>query len=176
MPLCPVCRVAYIEGEQHFCALAPSTVGRLLPSHWGRRRRLTVFGLAAGLCWTLAIFAPYGFRNLDQLPVALIAGLITGVVMSFTLARLLGELGREGTMVVGLLAVPAGTLLFAAARWGVLFLDHQLGGGDAPPGSPIRWGLHHLVGLLWIWPLTLLATPAAVWTTFQLRGLAGGLR
>jgi hypothetical protein len=56
--------------------------------------------------------------------------------------------------------------------WSVDFLLAGLTPGGIPPlGSPFDAGVHALIGLLWVWPATLLATPAAIWTTLQLRGV-----
>jgi hypothetical protein len=95
--------------------------------------------------------------------------------MTFTLARPLSELGREGTLVVGLFALPMGAFVYGLVVWCVGFVRTGLFlGGTMPVGSPIGAGAQALVGLVWVWPLALLATPFALWTTFQLRGVAAG--
>ena len=162
-----------MEGERHACAVGRyGVVARLLPAQWSRRRSLVMFGLAAGLMWALTPYAFYGFRQLDGLVTTAVAGPITGVVMAFAMAMPLRGLGREGTMVVGLFALPAGAFVFGAVLWSVSFLVAIVVPGGMPPsGNPIASGSHALVGLVWVWPLTLLATPVGPWTTFQLRGV-----
>ena len=160
-----------MEDERHSCGPKTATVTRLLPSHWSRRRSLTVFGLAAGLAWSMAPFVLYGVRGLDVLPAAAVAGPITGLVMAFSLAKVLPQLGRDGTIAVGLLALPIGAYIFSVVLWNIEFFVAGLThGGISHPGNPIDSGAHALIGLLYVWPATLLATPAAIWTTFQLRG------
>ena len=173
MPVCPSCGVAYMDGERHACAVGRyGVVARLLPAQWSRRRSLVVFGLAAGLVWALTPYTLYGFRQLDRLVMLAVAGSITGVAMAFAMAMPLRGLGREGTMVVGLFALPTGAFVFGTVLWSVSFLVAVIvPGAMQPSGNPIASGSHTLVGLAWVWPLTLLATPVGMWTTFQLRGV-----
>ena len=172
MPICPECGIAYMDDERHSCEPEPSTVSRLLPSHWSRRRSLTVFGIIAGLVWAIAPFAFDGFRRVDLLPLTAIAGPTTGIIMSFAMARALRGLGREGTLVVGLFVLPAGTFLFGTVLW----LASRLVPGTPLDGSPAAAGAQSVLGLAWVWPLTLLVTPLAMWTTFQLRALVKARR
>ena len=172
MPVCPDCGVAYLPGESHACGRKPSYLRRLLPSQWSRHRCALVFGLIAGFVWAMTPFGIYGIRQVDQLLLPAVAGPITGAVMAFLLAKPLSQLGGDGTTVVGFFALPMGAFVFGAMMWGVDFLASLVVPGGRPPlGDPIDSGFHALVGLAWVWPLTLLATPVAIWTSFQLRGL-----
>ena len=162
-----------MKGERHSCALVSSAVARLLPSRWSRRRCLTVFGLVSGLSWVMVPVAMFGVREFERLSGALVVGPITGLVMAFSLAKPLARLGREGTLVVGLFALPGGAFVYGLLLWCVgLIRSGLVLGGPMPLVSPIGVGGQALVGLVWVWPLALLATPLAVWTTFQLRGVA----
>ena len=174
MQVCAGCGIAYIDDERHVCRPEPYGAALLLPSHWSRRRALAVFGLVAGLVWSLVPWATFGrFQSLESIPLALVTGLVTGVAMSFLIAGLLRAVRRTGSIVVALGTLPIATFVYGVSTWAVLTVMPELypGRGSVPAGGPIVAGGTFVLGLLMAWPLTVLLVPVAAWTTYQLRGL-----
>jgi hypothetical protein len=179
MQVCPGCGITYIDGERHECGPEPHGVALQLPRDWSRQRSLTVFGLLAGLIWSLVPWATFGrFQSLESIPLVLVAGLVTGVAMSFLMERLIRGLRRNGSIVVALATLPIGAFVYGVVTWAVVTAVPELypGRGPVPAGGPITAGGSFVLGLVMAWPLTVLLMPAAAWTTYQLRGLAEARR
>ena len=174
MQVCTGCGIAYADDERHVCKAERYGAALLLPSHWSRRRALAVFGLVAGFVWSLVPWATFGrFQSLESIPLALVAGVATGVAMSFLMARLIRAVRRTGRIVVALGTLPIAAFVYGVATWVVLTVMPELypGRGPVPAGGPIVAGGTVVLGLLMAWPLTVLLVPLAAWTTYQLRGL-----
>ncbi|HZF00380.1 MAG TPA: hypothetical protein VE344_00630 [Methylomirabilota bacterium] len=78
--------------------------------------KITLFGIASGLIWSLIailLHAQFLFSPHASIFVALLIGGITGVAVSFSLKAPLTKLGKWGSAILGLLAFPLGTFIFA---------------------------------------------------------------
>ena len=174
MPVCPECGVAYIDSESHSCSEELDGVAQPFPAEWSRRRSLTVFGLLAGVVWSVVPWATFGrLQSLESAPLALISGAVTGVVMAFLIRNLMRGLRRRGSLAVAVLTLPIGAFVYGSVLATMVAVVPQLlpGRAPAPGGNPLWAGLGAMLGLLIAWPLLIVLVPAAMWTTWQLRAL-----
>jgi hypothetical protein len=176
MPVCPRCRIAYLDGERHSCARGPYGAALYLPPRWGLTRSLVTFGLLAGASWAVVPWATWGgLQSLRSLPLTLVTGGITGVTMALLLGRLLRGRGPAWTFALGMLALPFAAFVFGALLSSLHFVAGLTTGepylGRPATLSPIGAGVGAVAGLLMVWPLSVGLTALAIWTTYQLRSL-----
>jgi hypothetical protein len=163
-----------MDGESHSCSDQPDGVALPFPAEWSRRRSLTLFGLLAGLAWSVVPWATFGrLQSLESVPLALISGAVTGVVMAFLIRNLMRGLRRRGSLAIAVLTLPIGAFVYGSVLATVVAVGPQLlpGRAPAPSGNPLWAGFGAVLGLLIVWPLLIVLMPAAMWTTWQLRAL-----
>jgi hypothetical protein len=174
MPECSRCGISYLDSEVHSCRVEPYGVVLDLPPSWSSRRSLVVFGLLFGVLWGIVPWATFGrLQSLESVPLALVAGAVTGVVMAFLIRNLLRGLRRLGFLAVALLTLPIGAFVYGSVLATIVSVVPEVlpGRAPAPGGHPLYAGFGAVLGLLIAWPLLIVLVPAAVWTTWQLRGL-----
>ena len=163
-----------MDSESHSCSDKPHDLALPFPAEWNRRRLLTVFGLLAGLVWSVVPWATFGrLQSLESVPLAVISGAVTGVVMAFLIRNLMRGLRRRGSLVIAVLTLPIGAFVYGSVLATMVAVVPQLlpGRAPAPGGNPLWAGFGAVLGLLIAWPLLIVLVPAAMWTTWQLRAL-----
>ena len=104
MPVCPTCRVAYFESEVHQCRTERTGFAASLPQDTAAG--LVKFGVVAGVGWSVVPFALIeNLRPAGQIWTVPVAGALTGIMTSFTLAWCLRRLGRIGALGAGIVAL-----------------------------------------------------------------------
>jgi len=143
------------------------------------RTRITLFGLASGLLWSLApIYFSGRYYFGDGAPeifyIYPTLGIITGILVSFTLYKPLLKLKPRGVLCLGLLALPIGAFYFS------LFAGlADIAGGNIGVGGSFLQALPGLFfyGLFYICALVMMSLSytglilfsSAVITTYLLR-------
>jgi hypothetical protein len=136
--------------------------------------RIVFFGASCGLPWSLA---PGGlgdrFRTVPEVVAVLVASIITGVLVSFTLSKPLMKFNREYTVLLGILSLPIGAFCFGVCiSFTSLIVRHIT--GESFPGDekfmPLTEGATYaLLSVLSLFAVILF--PLAVLTTFLLRSV-----
>ena len=176
MPVCSSCGIAWLDGEPHMCGSEPVGVALYVPSQWSTRRALVVLGLWTGLLWAIVPWATWGaLQSVRSIPLVAVAGGATGVALTLLLGRVLRGRSRSSSVALGLVTLPAGAFLFGAL---LSTLDGLLAWsglvrslGPSLRSAPLGAGVGAVLGLLIVWPLSLLLAGFAIWTTFQVRAV-----
>ena len=176
MPVCSSCGIAWLDGEQHVCGSEPVGVALYVPSQWSTRRALVVLGLWTGVLWAIVPWATWGaLQSVRSIPLVAVAGGATGVALTLLLGRVLRGRSRSLSVAIGLVTLPAGAFLFGAllSTLDGLLAWSGLARSLAPSVrfAPLGAGVGAVLGLLLVWPLSLLLAGFAIWTTFQVRAV-----
>jgi hypothetical protein len=136
--------------------------------------RITVFGALSGLLWSSA---PYLFTDGSSVAVmdCLVAGIITGLLVSFALYKPLLKFNRWGVLFLGILSLPISTLCFGvcAALFDLVTGHYSSGTLDVPlPLIPFYQGIAYAylaMAVIFTSFYGFIFPPLAVLTTYLLR-------
>jgi hypothetical protein len=145
--------------------------------------RIILFGAISGLFWSLVPIFFVG-RAVDVAVLCLITGVITGVLLSLALCKLLPKCNRWGTVLLGIITLPVGVFCFGVFISVIFSATHFITGG-AFPSADYEYSLNPfkvltlavLSGLMYASTSVYLALttfmtflfPSAVLTTYLLR-------
>ena len=135
--------------------------------------RITIFGALSGLIWSVVPgFICDLFKSRSEVIAVLIAGVLTGIVVSLLLSRPLRRLSRRGSLWLGALALPLGGFCFGVsisfvhlAASHIKSVAHIFG---QYPFAPLTQGVSFAV-LSVISVFAVVLFPLAIYTTFVLR-------
>jgi hypothetical protein len=133
--------------------------------------RIALFGVLSGLVWSAAPICFLGTRPLGVFLFYVIAGVLTGLLVSLALYKPLARFGRFGVIPLGIFALPFGAFCF-----GFIFALLGMAAGDL--AGRVTWASPFYSGLFFAymtavtaclswWGLILL--PSALLTTYLFR-------
>jgi hypothetical protein len=134
--------------------------------------RTVLFGIVSGMIWSALaenLISGDEFKSYES-AIAVGAGVLTGILVSFMLKSRLAKCGRMATFGFGLLSLPTGAFFFGVLNSLGQFIATRITGIEYPSFSsdPIENGIT-LALLSVISLLAVILFPLAVFTTFLLR-------
>ena len=126
------------------------------------------FGVISGLIWSV-IPGVLGdlFRSGAESIEVIIAGLLTGIIVSLALKSPLQKFGKAGTLIIGLLSLPFGAFvfgfIFSVLQPSGSFIDSQYGISNALQIA-VEYAILSVISIFFI-----VLLPFAILTTFVLR-------
>lgn len=132
--------------------------------------RITTFGALSGILWSaVAGFIGELFRSRSETAAVLVAGVLTGILVSFILSHPLRRLSRRGSIWLGLLTLPLGGFCFGVVLSFVRLMGGHITGGEhvfaQHSFAPLTLGISFAV-LSMISIFAVVLFPLSVFTTY----------
>jgi hypothetical protein len=131
--------------------------------------KVILFGLISGLIWSViaGILCDLSFQSNKEAIEVTVAGLLTGVIVSFAIKPALKKIGIGWTIIIGLFSLPFGAFvfgfIFSILNPSGYFIDSQYGFSNA-----LQVAVEYaILSVISIFAIVLL--PLSVLTTFVLR-------